>query len=63
FNLRNIVYAGLNRCRKSCRLRWLNYLRPNIRRGSFGEEEVELIIKLHKMLGNRQVNYLLLFHT
>ncbi|CAN0892788.1 Transcription factor MYB1 [Linum grandiflorum] len=47
------LLAGLNRCRKSCRLRWLNYLRPNIRRGSFGEEEVELIIKLHKMLGNR----------
>ncbi|KAK1301664.1 Transcription factor MYB90 [Acorus calamus] len=25
--------AGLNRCRKSCRLRWLNYLRPNLKRG------------------------------
>ncbi|CAN1176553.1 Transcription factor MYB1 [Linum perenne] len=47
------LLAGLNRCRKSCRLRWLNYLRPNIRRGSFAEEEVELIIKLHKLLGNR----------
>ncbi|GLT87363.1 hypothetical protein SLE2022_054510 [Rubroshorea leprosula] len=45
--------AGLNRCRKSCRLRWLNYLRPNIKRGSFTEDEVELIIKLHKLLGNR----------
>ncbi|KAK6911270.1 SANT/Myb domain, partial [Dillenia turbinata] len=48
------VLAGLNRCRKSCRLRWLNYLRPNIRRGSFAAEEVDLIIKLHKLLGNRQ---------
>ncbi|GAB2277218.1 hypothetical protein Dimus_011925 [Dionaea muscipula] len=47
------LLAGLNRCRKSCRLRWLNYLRPNIRRGRFTEEEVELIIKLHKLLGNR----------
>ncbi|KAJ7978215.1 Myb transcription factor [Quillaja saponaria] len=47
------VLAGLNRCRKSCRLRWLNYLRPNIKRGRFGEEEVDLIIKLHKILGNR----------
>ncbi|GAB2277220.1 Transcription factor myb1 [Dionaea muscipula] len=48
------LLAGLNRCRKSCRLRWLNYLRPNIRRGKFTEEEVELIIKLHKqILGNR----------
>ncbi|XVF57008.1 hypothetical protein PTKIN_Ptkin06aG0168000 [Pterospermum kingtungense] len=45
--------AGLNRCRKSCRLRWLNYLRPNIKRGTFAEEEVLLIIKLHKLLGNR----------
>ncbi|XVE90072.1 hypothetical protein DITRI_Ditri20bG0047600 [Diplodiscus trichospermus] len=47
------LLAGLNRCRKSCRLRWLNYLRPNIRRGSFTEEEVQLIIKLRKLLGNR----------
>ncbi|XVF30927.1 hypothetical protein REPUB_Repub16aG0101400 [Reevesia pubescens] len=47
------LLAGLNRCRKSCRLRWLNYLRPNIKRGSFAEEEVQLIIKLHKLLGNR----------
>ncbi|CAL5326069.1 unnamed protein product [Camellia sinensis] len=45
--------AGLNRCRKSCRLRWLNYLRPNIKRGSFGIDEVDLIIRLHKLLGNR----------
>ncbi|KAK3418210.1 hypothetical protein EUGRSUZ_H04157 [Eucalyptus grandis] len=45
--------AGLNRCRKSCRLRWLNYLRPNIKRGSFTEEEVDLIIQLHSLLGNR----------
>ncbi|KAF3452407.1 hypothetical protein FNV43_RR02840 [Rhamnella rubrinervis] len=47
------LLAGLNRCRKSCRLRWLNYLRPNIKRGHFSQEEVDLIIKLHKLLGNR----------
>ncbi|CAJ1802085.1 unnamed protein product [Sphenostylis stenocarpa] len=47
------LLAGLNRCRKSCRLRWLNYLRPNIKRGNFADEEVEMIIKLHKLLGNR----------
>ncbi|XP_074311704.1 transcription factor MYB90-like [Silene latifolia] len=47
------LLAGINRCRKSCRLRWLNYLRPNIRRGKFTDEEVELIIKLHNLLGNR----------
>ncbi|PWA35729.1 MYB6 [Artemisia annua] len=45
--------AGLNRCRKSCRLRWLNYLRPNIKRGDFGEDELDLMLRLHKLLGNR----------
>nr|DAD44051.1 TPA_asm: hypothetical protein HUJ06_002281 [Nelumbo nucifera] len=45
--------AGLDRCRKSCRLRWLNYLRPNIKRGNFAVDEVDLIIRLHKLLGNR----------
>ncbi|KAJ6861418.1 MYB119 [Populus alba x Populus x berolinensis] len=45
--------AGLNRCRKSCRMRWLNYLKPNIKRGQFSEDEVDLIIRLHKLLGNR----------
>ncbi|XP_057972847.1 transcription factor MYB1-like [Malania oleifera] len=45
--------AGLNRCRKSCRLRWLNYLRPNINRKGFSADEVDLIIKLHQLLGNR----------
>nr|WGO76400.1 transcription factor MYB75 [Lagerstroemia indica] len=45
--------AGLNRCRKSCRLRWLNYLKPNIKRGMFQEDEVDLMLRLHKLLGNR----------
>ncbi|CAM8906126.1 unnamed protein product [Rhodiola kirilowii] len=45
--------AGLNRCRKSCRLRWLNYLKPNIKRGEFSMDEDDLIIRLHKLLGNR----------
>ncbi|XP_034700444.1 transcription factor MYB1-like [Vitis riparia] len=45
--------AGLKRCGKSCRLRWLNYLRPDIKRGNISEDEEELIIKLHKLLGNR----------
>ncbi|CAL0321736.1 unnamed protein product [Lupinus luteus] len=45
--------AGLNRCRKSCRLRWLNYLNPNIKRGEFTNDEVDLILRLHKLLGNR----------
>ncbi|KAL4568845.1 hypothetical protein LXL04_024462 [Taraxacum kok-saghyz] len=45
--------AGLKRCRKSCRLRWLNYLRPNIKRGDFSKDEVDLMLRLHKLLGNR----------
>ncbi|XP_050378524.1 transcription factor MYB1-like [Argentina anserina] len=45
--------AGLNRCKKSCRLRWLNYLKPEIKRGEFEEDEVDLIVRLHKLLGNR----------
>ncbi|KAI3913487.1 hypothetical protein MKW98_003966, partial [Papaver atlanticum] len=43
----------LNRCRKSCRLRWLNYLKPNIERGEFEADEVDLITRMHKLLGNR----------
>nr|QSD99669.1 MYB family transcription factor [Melilotus albus] len=45
--------TGLNRCRKSCRLRWLNYLCPNINRENFSEDEVDMILRLHKLLGNR----------
>ncbi|KAL6005862.1 hypothetical protein ACLOJK_039907 [Asimina triloba] len=45
--------AGLKRCGKSCRLRWLNYLRPDIKRGNITTEEEDLIIRLHKLLGNR----------
>ncbi|KAF5738935.1 myb-related protein Myb4-like [Tripterygium wilfordii] len=45
--------AGLLRCGKSCRLRWTNYLRPDIKRGNFTGEEEETIINLHAMLGNR----------
>ncbi|KAG5607766.1 hypothetical protein H5410_029258 [Solanum commersonii] len=45
--------AGLLRCGKSCRLRWTNYLRPDIKRGNFSEEEEQIIIKLHRLLGNR----------
>ncbi|CAD6218334.1 unnamed protein product [Miscanthus lutarioriparius] len=45
--------AGLLRCGKSCRLRWINYLRPDLKRGNFTEEEDELIMKLHSLLGNK----------
>ncbi|KAA8526441.1 hypothetical protein F0562_008356 [Nyssa sinensis] len=43
----------LQRCGKSCRLRWTNYLRPDIRRGRFSFEEEETIIQLHSILGNK----------
>ncbi|KAK4421270.1 Transcription factor [Sesamum alatum] len=45
--------AGLQRCGKSCRLRWTNYLRPDIKRGRFSVEEEETIIQLHSILGNK----------
>ncbi|KAL1804029.1 hypothetical protein ACET3Z_032676 [Daucus carota] len=45
--------AGLLRCGKSCRLRWINYLRPDIKRGNFSKEEEETIIELHQKLGNK----------
>ncbi|CAL5443806.1 unnamed protein product [Camellia sinensis] len=45
--------AGLQRCGKSCRLRWINYLRPDLKRGSFSPQEAALIIELHSILGNR----------
>ncbi|OMO57734.1 hypothetical protein COLO4_35139 [Corchorus olitorius] len=45
--------SGLMRGGKSCRLRWKNYLRPNIKRGGMSKEEEDLIIRMHKLLGNR----------
>ncbi|CAJ1931781.1 unnamed protein product [Sphenostylis stenocarpa] len=45
--------AGLNRCGKSCRLRWTNYLRPDIKRGKFSKEEEQTILDLHAILGNK----------
>ncbi|KAJ4877642.1 Transcription factor MYB86 [Raphanus sativus] len=45
--------AGLQRCGKSCRLRWINYLRPDLKRGAFSQDEEGLIIELHAALGNR----------
>ncbi|XP_038882316.1 transcription factor MYB53-like [Benincasa hispida] len=45
--------AGLNRCGKSCRLRWTNYLRPDIKRGKFSQEEQQTILNLHSIHGNK----------
>ncbi|XP_042442893.1 transcription factor MYB20-like isoform X1 [Zingiber officinale] len=48
--------AGLLRCGKSCRLRWTNYLRPDLKRGAISEEEEDQIIQLHSRFGNRYAN-------
>ncbi|WOH15826.1 hypothetical protein DCAR_0935372 [Daucus carota subsp. sativus] len=45
--------AGLKRTGKSCRLRWLNYLRPDVRRGDITLEEQLMILELHSHWGNR----------
>uniref|UniRef100_A0A7N0V5J6 Uncharacterized protein n=1 Tax=Kalanchoe fedtschenkoi TaxID=63787 RepID=A0A7N0V5J6_KALFE len=45
--------AGLKRCGKSCRLRWLNYLRPDIKHGAFTEEEDRVIFSLYSEMGSR----------
>ncbi|CAN8298625.1 unnamed protein product [Cochlearia groenlandica] len=45
--------AGLKRCGKSCRLRWANYLKPDIKRGEFSHEEEQIIIMLHASRGNK----------
>lgn len=45
--------AGLRRCGKSCRLRWTNYLRPDLKRGLLSEAEEKMVIDLHARLGNR----------
>lgn len=45
--------AGLQRCGKSCRLRWINYLRPDLKRGTFSPLEQKIIIDLQAILGNK----------
>ncbi|GLJ07965.1 hypothetical protein SUGI_0078620 [Cryptomeria japonica] len=43
----------LLRCGKACRLRWMNYLRSDIKRGHISADEEDLILRLHKLVGNR----------
>lgn len=54
-SLENLFFEGLLRCGKSCRLRWINYLRTDLKRGNISPEEEDLIVKLHASLGNRLV--------
>ncbi|PWZ34727.1 Myb-related protein Hv33 [Zea mays] len=49
----HIIHYG--RCGKSCRLRWINYLRPDLKRGSFSQQEEDAIVGLHEILGNSSV--------
>jgi hypothetical protein len=48
--------SGLLRCGKSCRLRWTNYLRPDLKRGLLSDYEEKMVIDLHSQLGNRLTN-------
>ena len=45
--------TGLARCGKSCRLRWTNHLRPNLKKGAFSPKEEKLIVDLHAQYGNK----------
>ncbi|XP_057462577.1 transcription factor MYB27-like [Actinidia eriantha] len=45
--------SGLRRSGKSCRLRWLNYLRPNLKHDRLSTEEEKIILQLHKQWGNK----------
>ncbi|XP_038998220.1 transcription factor MYB97-like [Hibiscus syriacus] len=45
--------AGLARCGKSCRLRWANHLRPNLKKGAFSPEEERIIVEMHAIMGNK----------
>eukprot|EP01018_Ginkgo_biloba_P014407 Gb_23693 [translate_table: standard] len=49
----NLIRIMLLRCGNSCRLRWTNYLRPDIKLGQFSFEEEHTIIELHAILGNK----------
>ncbi|KAG6534362.1 myb-related protein 340-like [Zingiber officinale] len=45
--------TGLKRSGKSCRLRWVNYLRPDLKRGNITPQEERTIQELHALWGNR----------
>ncbi|KAJ0248466.1 MYB transcription factor [Hirschfeldia incana] len=47
------IQAGLQRNGKSCRLRWVNYLRPGLKKGAFTKEEETTLLSLHSILGNK----------
>uniref|UniRef100_A0A0D3BUK3 Uncharacterized protein n=1 Tax=Brassica oleracea var. oleracea TaxID=109376 RepID=A0A0D3BUK3_BRAOL len=46
-------HSGLSRCGKSCRLRWVNHLRPSLKKGSFTDKEEQRVVELHASMGNK----------
>ncbi|XP_051152842.1 myb-related protein 305-like [Andrographis paniculata] len=52
-NVSTHLPPGLKRNGKSCRLRWVNYLRPDLKRGHITPHEENLILHLHARWGNR----------
>ena len=54
------MLKGLLRCGKSCRLRWINYLRGDLKRGNITQQEEEMIVRLHTTFGNRLVHSILI---
>ncbi|KAL3642378.1 hypothetical protein CASFOL_013193 [Castilleja foliolosa] len=50
---KTVAKKGLLRCFKSCRLKWTNYLRPDVKRGLLLNYEEKMVIDLHAQLGNR----------
>ncbi|KAL3025197.1 hypothetical protein AAZX31_04G166900 [Glycine max] len=47
------MLLGLKRNGKSCRLRWVNYLRPDLEKGQITPQEESIILELHARWGNR----------
>ncbi|CAI9759177.1 unnamed protein product [Fraxinus pennsylvanica] len=50
---RETKVIGLKRTGKSCRLRWVNYLNPALKRGKMTPHEQRLVLQLHSKWGNR----------
>ncbi|MFS7971014.1 putative transcription factor MYB-HB-like family [Helianthus anomalus] len=49
--------SGLRRNGKSCRLRWVNYLRPGLKKGQLSPQEEGIIIELHALWGNKVIGF------
>ena len=45
--------SGLARCGKSCRLRYDNHLRPDLKKGPLSDEEGKKVVELQAKLGNK----------